>query len=38
MTEGKDALFVDFLNDLGEEIYQEVSDFPKLRARLNEAL
>jgi dynein heavy chain len=37
-TDGKDAVFVDFLNDLGEEIYQEVTDFDKLRARLNETL
>jgi hypothetical protein len=33
-TEGKDAVFVDFLNDLNEEIYQEVTDFDKLRAKL----
>lgn len=38
MTDGKDAIFVDFMNDMDEEIYQEVTDFPKLRARLNESL
>jgi dynein heavy chain len=39
MTEGiGDAIFVDFLNDLNEPIYQEVTDFEKLKENLNEAL
>jgi dynein heavy chain len=33
-----DAIFVDFLNDLNEPIYQEVTDFEKLKDTLNEAL
>lgn len=39
MTEGiGDAIFVDFLNDLNEPIYAEVTDFEKLKENLNEAL
>jgi dynein heavy chain len=39
MTDGiGDAMFVDFLNDLGESIYAEVTDFEKLKSHLNEAL
>jgi dynein heavy chain len=35
-TEGADAVFVDFLNDLDEPIYNEVTDFDKLRSHLND--
>lgn len=37
-TDGEDAIFVDFLNDLDEPIYQEVTDFEKLRAHMNDVL
>lgn len=37
-TNGEDALYVNFLNDMEKQVYEEVTDFQKLREYLNSSL